>query len=177
VGAVRPQSETPVFTASVERDSLIIHQANKPAWVNDPKLEGGLWLRARSLLYIDQQVLPEFDPKVLSPVASKPVAAATAMARPTPKPTPTPKPVSTPTPKKVAPVIRPKTAAKPPISRVLPKPSPTNNRKASVPARATAKTKRTQPARVTRRVRRRASRGHRWRMRHDRYGHRYKAYY
>jgi undecaprenyl-diphosphatase len=53
-----PLAPLPVFTASVERHDLIIQQLGKPKWVNDPHLEGGLWLRARSQLFIDPQVLP-----------------------------------------------------------------------------------------------------------------------
>lgn len=49
-------SELPVFTASIARRDLILR--NKPAWVNWSGLDGGSWLRARSALYIDPQVLP-----------------------------------------------------------------------------------------------------------------------
>ncbi len=49
-----------VFTASVERDDLIVE--NKPAWVNWSGLDGGAWLRARSALYIDDEVLPNVSP-------------------------------------------------------------------------------------------------------------------
>ena len=47
---------TPVFTASVDRDSLILH--GNRAWLNAANTNPGLWLRARSLLYFDPQVLP-----------------------------------------------------------------------------------------------------------------------
>jgi hypothetical protein len=47
---------TPVFTASMERSSLILH--GDRAWLNAPQTNPGLWLRARSLLYFDPQVLP-----------------------------------------------------------------------------------------------------------------------
>lgn len=47
---------TPVFTASVDRDSLILH--GNRAWLNAADTNPGLWLRARSLLYFNPQVLP-----------------------------------------------------------------------------------------------------------------------
>jgi len=47
---------TPVFTASVDRDSLILHGSR--AWLNAADTNPGLWLRARSLLYFNPQVLP-----------------------------------------------------------------------------------------------------------------------
>jgi membrane-associated phospholipid phosphatase len=50
-----------VFTASVERDDLIVK--DKPAWVNWSGLDGGAWLRARSALYIDDEVLPAASPQ------------------------------------------------------------------------------------------------------------------
>ena len=48
--------EVPVFTASVQRRNLIVRA---PKWANDPNLEGGLWLRTRSRLWIDDRVLPK----------------------------------------------------------------------------------------------------------------------
>jgi membrane-associated phospholipid phosphatase len=102
----RPLSR-PVFTASIERRDLIIRQPNKPRWVNDPHLEGGLWLRARSLLFIDSQILP-----ALKTPAPTIIAPPTAIAPPIPAPTPkavAPKVVA---PKVVAPkALTPKTVA------------------------------------------------------------------
>lgn len=65
---------TPVFTASVQRRNLRI--INGPPWANVSGVDPGLWLRARSRLYIDAQVLPALPPM----------------------PTPLPEPVSTPLP-------------------------------------------------------------------------------
>jgi len=50
---------TPVFTASVNRDDLILHDDR--AWLNAPHVNPGLWLRARSLLYFDPQILPSSE--------------------------------------------------------------------------------------------------------------------
>jgi hypothetical protein len=50
---------TPVFTASVERSSLILHGKN--AWLNAASTDPGLWLRARSLLYFNPHVLPSSE--------------------------------------------------------------------------------------------------------------------
>lgn len=47
--------EVPVFTASIARSKLVVAA---PRWVNDPKLDGGSWLRARSRLYVNERVLP-----------------------------------------------------------------------------------------------------------------------
>jgi hypothetical protein len=96
----------PVFTASLERRDLIITRPDKPRWVNDPRLEGGLWLRARSLLYIDAEVLPAAvaRPVVQSPVVQPPVVQPPVVQSPALKPvapqrtTPKPIPASTPTP-------------------------------------------------------------------------------
>ncbi|MEO6907495.1 MAG: phosphatase PAP2 family protein [Abditibacteriaceae bacterium] len=46
---------TPVFTASVDRSSLILHGSR--AWLNASTTNPGLWLRARSLLYFNPQIL------------------------------------------------------------------------------------------------------------------------
>jgi hypothetical protein len=45
----------PVFTASIARRDLVIE---KKPWVNLPSVDAGLWLRARSRLYINARVLP-----------------------------------------------------------------------------------------------------------------------
>ena len=62
----------PVFTASIARRDLILK--NRPAWTNWEKLEPGMWLRSRSLLYIDPKVLPlaEAQPVIVKPPAPKP---------------------------------------------------------------------------------------------------------
>ena len=70
--------EVPVFTASIQRKNLILPPP-APAWLNAPGLEGGIWLRARSRLYVNARALPD------SPA-------------PTPIPTPTPVPTPAPTP-------------------------------------------------------------------------------
>ena len=75
----------PVFTASVERKDLILK--DKPAWTNWPKIDAGMWLRTRSLLYIDKKVLPPAPPipqPSTPPVVSRPIAPIT---KPTPEPT------------------------------------------------------------------------------------------
>lgn len=56
-----------VFTASVERNDLILK--NKPAWVNWGGLDGGAWLRARSALYIDGEILPAAAPNSIQKIA------------------------------------------------------------------------------------------------------------
>jgi len=55
IGVRRDDGERPVFTASIARRDLILR--NKPAWVNWSGLDGGAWLRARSVLYIDAKTL------------------------------------------------------------------------------------------------------------------------
>ncbi len=92
--------EVPVFTASIARQNLIVAS---PRWVNDPRLDGGSWLRARSRLYINERILPASTPKaapitVPTPIAT-PIAGvvatpfATAIKKPQNKPKSTPKPV------------------------------------------------------------------------------------
>jgi membrane-associated phospholipid phosphatase len=71
-----------VFTASVERGDLIVE--NKPAWVNWSGLDGGAWLRARSALYIDDEVLPAAAPSIPVKKAS-PTAAKAAPQKIVPK--------------------------------------------------------------------------------------------
>jgi hypothetical protein len=97
-----PSAPLPVFTASIERRDLIVHQPGKPKWVNDPHLEGGLWLRARSLLFIDPQVLPAAEPtstrtaappapsqsSLKSPAIKNPVAKSAVPKSATAKPKP-----------------------------------------------------------------------------------------
>ena len=47
---------TPVFTASLDRSNLVLH--GDRAWLNAANTDPGLWLRARSLLYFNPQILP-----------------------------------------------------------------------------------------------------------------------
>ena len=85
----------PVFTASIERKDLILK--DKPAWTNWYKIDPGMWLRTRSLLYIDKKILPPAPPQPSTPpVISRPIAPIT---KPTPKPTvkPIAKPLVKPT--------------------------------------------------------------------------------
>ncbi len=80
--------EVPVFTASIQRRNLTV---NAPKWANAPGLEGGLWLRTRSRLWIDDEVLPrtpEIPPTPATPKTPKfPATPATSQ---TPKTSPTP---------------------------------------------------------------------------------------
>jgi undecaprenyl-diphosphatase len=221
-------SEVPVFTASVERKDLVIHQDNKPAWINDSNHEGGAWLRARSLLYIDQKLLPsmpELTPVVSTSPAVKPKPVA---ARPTPFPAsnpwpraqvrvkPKPKTQSKPITKAKPKVFKPKVVRKPSIklqhgrkplkaqsaqrhtAPVLQKHKP----RPFLPAKTVKKNVQKAPSRDAAMIsgersaqskystqrkylhqqrapvqRKRYRRGSRWRMRRDRNGHRYKAYY
>ena len=91
--------EVPVFTASIQRRNLLV--AN-PKWANAPNLEGGLWLRTRSRLWIDDKFLPP-TPEVPAPTAAPkamptatptthPTTAATPTTRAIPKVTASPKP-------------------------------------------------------------------------------------
>ena len=77
--------EVPVFTASIQRRNL---KVSAPQWANDPNLEGGLWLRTRSRLWINDQVLP--------PTPATPQPTATPNATATPKVTATPNVSATP---------------------------------------------------------------------------------
>ena len=109
--------EVPVFTASIARRNL---KVRAPQWANDPNLEGGLWLRSRSRLWINDQVLPP-TPATLQPTAT-PKPSATPNVTATPKTTATPK--ITPTPNvTVKPAIAPKKTA---ILRATATPKPTN---------------------------------------------------
>lgn len=68
--------EVPVFTASIARQHL--HVAS-PRWANDPKLKGGLWLRTRSRLFINEKILPAL---LKTPV---PIPEPTSAPKPEPK--------------------------------------------------------------------------------------------
>ena len=80
--------EVPVFTASVQRRNLIV---KTPIWANDPTLEGGLWLRTRSRLWIDDKMLPRVpdSPQPMATPTPNPTIAPTpgALSNATPKPT------------------------------------------------------------------------------------------
>lgn len=93
--------EVPVFTASVQRRNLVV---KTPKWANDPTLEGGLWLRTRSRLWVNDKILPRV------PEAPKPTIA------PTPKPITAPTIGATPKPTAQAPVA----ALIPPIGEIAP---------------------------------------------------------
>lgn len=54
--AVFGDGTIPVFTASIQRKNLILPPSQ--AWLNAPNADAGLWLRARSRLYINTRVLP-----------------------------------------------------------------------------------------------------------------------
>ncbi len=98
----------PVFTASVQKQNLILSDA--PAWLNAPKVDGGLWLRARSQLFIDPEILPAAAP---TPVPTPTVVPTpTAMPTATPILTPTAKPVVV-VPAPVKPTVKPRPTAKP----------------------------------------------------------------
>lgn len=49
----------PVWTASVQRKDLVLE--NVAPWLNWPNADAGLWLRARSKIYINERVLPTKD--------------------------------------------------------------------------------------------------------------------
>ena len=101
--------EVPVFTASVQRRNLIVA---KPKWANDPNLEGGLWLRTRSRLWINDRVLPALPatPKPTPTAKPKPAAIAAPNVRATPTVTPRATPRITPTLKPTTrPTVRPST--------------------------------------------------------------------
>ena len=108
--------EVPIFSASVQRKNLIV---KAPRWANDPRLDAGLWLRARSRLWVNDRVLPVVSaPKPASPPLWVPPLAPTPLA-PTPLVTPTPaaRPTAKPTP-----IVRP-TSAMTALPGVPPKPS------------------------------------------------------
>jgi len=106
--------EVPVFTASVARQNL---RVPKPLWANDPRLDGGSWLRARSRLYVNQRILP---------------VSVTPAPKPSPKPSPKAAPKPSPTP-----VITPAIPFKIPAKRPTPprKPWPTATPLIKIPAK------------------------------------------
>ena len=106
--------EVPVFTASVQRRNLIV---KAPKWANDPGLEGGLWLRTRSRLWVDDKVLPRLPEKpkatpqtaaTPTPQTATPRPTAIATVKPTTRATvkPTPQPTLEP---RARPTFRPRT--------------------------------------------------------------------
>lgn len=91
----------PVFSATVSRDRLNL--SGQWAFTNLPNADAGLWLRARSRLYINPRVLPERDappptPTPLPTPIPTPVLTPTPTPAPTPAPTPLPTPTAVPTP-------------------------------------------------------------------------------
>lgn len=104
---------TPVFTASVPRSRLTI--INGPRWVNAPNVDGGSWLRARSLLFIDTRLLPATAPVL---------PTSTAVPTPTVAPTATPiaLPTAAPKPAVAAVPAKPKAPPKPPSRAKAAKP-------------------------------------------------------
>ena len=128
----------PVFTASIQRQNLIL--ANGPAWLNAPKVDDGLWLRARSRLFIDPEILPAATPKPPPAPVPTPTAVPTATLIPKPTVAPTAKPtakpvVVIPAPVKPQPTVRPTTkptakpTAKPAVRRVAPRKSVVKKRR------------------------------------------------
>ena len=108
--------EVPVFTASVQRRNLIVAT---PKWANDPNLEGGLWLRTRSRLWINDQVLPRLPAAPqLAPVPTTTAPKPTATPNVKTTPTMAPKPTATPSVK-----VTPKPTAKPTATATQPAPT------------------------------------------------------
>jgi membrane-associated phospholipid phosphatase/outer membrane biosynthesis protein TonB len=105
-GAIAPEAikPLPVFTASIPRSKLVLPA--RVAWANASGVDDGLWLRARSRLFIDSQVLPRATqaPQVLATPIPSPSPLPTASPTPTIAPTPTVAPTVAPTP---APTAKP----------------------------------------------------------------------
>lgn len=79
--------EVPVFTASIQRKNLLV---SGPAWLNAPGVDGGSWLRARSLIYINERALPVAGARLqLQQPVTRP-GQTTAPSPPTPRPSVTP---------------------------------------------------------------------------------------
>ncbi len=72
-----PGDEVPIFTASVQRKNVVL---TSPAWLNAPSLDGGMWLRARSRLYINERALPP-RPEPTSPTPPTSTPAPTNSLR------------------------------------------------------------------------------------------------
>jgi undecaprenyl-diphosphatase len=112
--------EVPVFTASIQRQNLVV---TEPKWANAPNLDGGSWLRTRSLLYVNSKILPPTAAMEAEPIPT-PVAVASATPVATAAtPVPTTKEQTTPTvsaPKPGLPLVLPRVApsASPKVSQV-----------------------------------------------------------
>ena len=109
--------EVPVFTASVQRVNLVVAA---PRWANDPKLDGGSWLRARSQLWINDAILPIVPGPPIAPPTPKPTVippATTPISTPQPAVAPTLKPA----PPRVAPTLKPTIAPKVTPTKAPPK--------------------------------------------------------
>jgi hypothetical protein len=148
----------PVFSASIERSTLLN---------GDPDAPAEAWLSARSKLYINTRVLPETDPQPSVPLI---LPTPTPVPTPTKPPIPTPTQAASPTPTRTPTVVAPPVVPKPTL---VPKPTPRQTpratpRPAPKPAprpapRATPKPaprvqpRRTRPIRRTPRIRRRVS--------------------
>ncbi len=133
--------EVPVFTASVQRRNLIV---KAPTWANDPTLEGGLWLRTRSRLWVNDKILPRV------PAAPKPVAKPTIAPTPGATPTRTTQaPVATPIPPK--PKVAP-TAMVAPRAMVAPTAKPSHAPITAPTPTVTAMPRATAPPKLTPKV-------------------------
>ena len=129
----------PVFTASIQKRKLVLPDG--PAWLNAPNVDDGLWLRARSQLFIDPQVLPVVAEPTPTPVPTAvptPLPTATAVPTIIPTATPLPQPTAAPTTKPTAkpavvvpaplkpkptirPTTKPKPTPKPAVRRAVPR--------------------------------------------------------
>lgn len=81
----------PVWTASIQRQNLV---SNRFApWLNAPNADAGLWLRARSKIYINERVLSAHKSEVSTPPAmfiEAPATSSTPSTRKAPSATPQP---------------------------------------------------------------------------------------
>ena len=103
----------PVFTASIQKSNMVLR--GKSAWANARGVDDGLWLRARSRLFIDTQVLPPTPEPTATPLPT-PVPKPNVPVRPiVPRPVPKPQPKAAQKPKatKPKPRVVPKPRAKP----------------------------------------------------------------
>jgi membrane-associated phospholipid phosphatase len=132
----------PVFTASVQKRNLAI--INGPQWANAPGADEGLWLRARSRLFIDPKVLPAppQTPPPPTPQANTP-PTPTAAPTATPLPAPTATPVATATPAATSTLAAPTAAPakRIQVAPIKPLPRPTARRPVSSPPRRPATTR------------------------------------
>lgn len=145
-GPVRANAEPrplPVFTASIQKSNMVLR--GKSAWANARGVDDGLWLRARSRLFIDPQVLAHAPQPTSTPA---PTPIPTAKPIPTARPAATTKPAATakPTAKPVAPPLIPK-----PQPKQQPKPQPKPRPKAQ-PKPAVARKPQARPRKYLRRA-------------------------